>query len=318
MKQKQFPQLKGRAILSPMAGVTDVAFRALCKKYGAALTCTEFVNSTAINRKNRKTLAMLKTDDSEDIKQIQLFGGSEDEVITAAKLVEKNFDIIDINCGCPAWKVIRTGAGSELLKQPEKIGQLIKKLNESVSIPVTIKIRKGIDESHTTAIDIAKRAEESGAAALAIHGRTQKQGYAGQADWDIIKKVKQAVTIPVIGNGDVFTPEDFKKRLEESGVDYIMIARGAMGNPYIFKQISDYLTKGYFDEKNKIEQFFEYLTLAQKHTIDFPQIKNQAIMFSKGTEGGARLREKLMKCNNEDELKKILYELPKIIINSSS
>ena len=157
---KIFPILKGKAILSPMAGVTDVAFRALCKKYGAAMTCTEFLNSTAINRKNKKTISMMKTDSIENPKQIQLFGNSIEEIIKAAKLVEEKFDIIDINCGCPVWKVIKIGAGSELMKNPDQLSLLIRKLNESVKIPITIKIRKGIDNKNINDIEIAKIAEK--------------------------------------------------------------------------------------------------------------------------------------------------------------
>jgi len=303
---KQFPILSGKAILSPMSGVTDVAFRALCKKYGAALTCTEFINSTAINRKNKKTLEMLKTDPIENPKQIQLFGNSIQEVVNAAKVVEKKFDIIDINCGCPAWKVIKTGAGSELLKSPEKIKNLIQRLNKATSKPISIKIRKGIDENSTNAVEIAKLAEKAGASAISIHGRTQKQGYSGKSDWNIIKKVKQSVKIPIIGNGDVFTPEDFKEKLEFSKVDYIMIARGAIGNPYIFTQINDYLKTGKYNKKNPIEQFQEYLKLAIKHKIDFQQIKNQAIYFTKGIEGGKKLRRDLVKTKNLKELSQTL------------
>lgn len=299
---KLFPKLKNKAILSPMAGITDVAFRALSKKYGAAMTCTEFLNSTAINRKNKKTLSMLKTDPIENPKQIQLFGNSTEELIKAAKFVEDKFDIIDINCGCPAWKVIRTGAGSELLKSPEQIKSLIKKLNESVNIPITIKIRKGIDDNNINAVYIAKIAEESGASAISVHGRTQKQGYSGKSDWDIIKKVKESVNIPVIGNGDVFTPEDFKEKLEFSKVDYILIARGAIGNPYIFKQINDYLKTGKYDSKNPLEQFEEYLKLAKKHKLDFKQIKNQAVNFTKGIYNGAKLRQSLIISKNTKEL----------------
>jgi nifR3 family TIM-barrel protein len=307
MKQsKIFPPLKGKAILSPMVGVTDVAFRALCKKYGAALTCTEFVHSTALNRGSRKSLEMLKTDPVEGIKQVQLFGNSEEEIITAGKFVEKDFDIIDINCGCPAWKVIRSGAGSELLKQPQKIFDLIRQLNNAVSKPVTVKIRIGIDDKHINAVEIAKIVENAGAAALAIHGRTQQQGYSGKANWDVIKKVKEAVAIPVIGNGDVFTPEDFKEKLDYSGVDYILVARGALGNPYIFKQISDYLATGVYDEKDRIEQFFEYFKLAKKHSLSFSQIKSQAVLFTKGIVNGGALRMKLMRCANEEEFVKLL------------
>ncbi|MAG02234.1 tRNA dihydrouridine synthase DusB [Candidatus Pacearchaeota archaeon] len=302
--KKQFPKLKNKAILSPMAGVTDVAFRALCKKYGAALTCTEFLNSTAINRKNKRTLEMLKKDKSEKPSQIQLFGSNEDEVVKAAQLVSKKFDIIDINCGCPAWKVIKTGAGSELLKNPKQIASLIKKLNNSVKNPITIKIRKGINDKTTNAIEVARLAEKSGASALAIHGRTQKQGYSGKADWEIIKKVKQSIKIPVIGNGDVFTPEDFKEKLDFSEVDYILIARGAMTNPYIFKQINDYMKTGKYKHKNKIDQFFEYLTLTKKHKTEFQIIKRHAINFTKGMKGSARLRDKLVKIKDLKELSK--------------
>lgn len=305
---KSFPKLEGKAILSPMAGITDVAFRALCKKYGAGMTCTEFLHSTAINRKNKKTLSMLKTDEIENPKQIQLFGNSVEEILKAAKFVEKKFDIIDINCGCPAWKVIRTGAGSELLKNPEQIKFLIKKLNESLNIPITIKIRKGIDDNNINAVSIAKIAEESGASAISIHGRTQKQGYSGKSDWNIIKKVKESINIPVIGNGDIFTPEDFKEKLEFSKVDYILIARGAIGNPYIFKQINDYLKTGKYSSKDPLEQFNEYLKLAKKHKLEFKRIKSQAINFTKGIKHGKELRINLIKSKNLEELIKIMKD----------
>lgn len=276
---KQFPKLQGKAILSPMAGVTDVAFRELCKKYGAALTCTEFLNSTAIIRKNKRTLEMLQTSELENPKQVQLFGNNIEQVVAAAKFCEDKFDIIDVNCGCPAWKVIKTGAGSELLKNPKQIGNFIKELSSNVRVPVTLKIRKGINDNNTNAVEVAKIAEKNGAAAIGIHGRTQKQGYSGEADWEIIKEVKQAVNIPVIGNGDVFTPEDFKEKLEYSNCDYILIARGAMTNPYIFKQINDYLETGKYDHKDKLEQFNEYLEIATKYNIKFKQIKNHAVNF---------------------------------------
>jgi len=308
---KQFPKLKSQAILSPMAGVTDVAFRALCKQYGAAMTCTEFLHSTAINQRNKKTLKMLRTDEIENPKQIQLFGSSIEEVIKAAKFVEKDFDIIDINCGCPAWKVIKTGAGSELMKEPKQLGDLIQKLDNAVKIPITIKIRAGIDDTHVNAIKVAKIAEAAGAAAIAIHGRTQKQGYSGKSDWELIKKVKQAVKIPVIGNGDVFTPEDFKEKLEFSKVDYILVARGAIGNPYIFKQINDFMRAGTYDQKDKLEQFNKYLELAKKHKIDFNQIKAQAINFTKGIIKSSQLRVELAKSKDLKDLLSHIGEFKK-------
>lgn len=305
----RFPKLDSQAILSPMAGVTDVAFRTLCKRYGAALTCTEFVSSTALVRGSEKTQEMLATDPSEKPVAVQLFGSSEEDIVASAQLVEKDFDIIDLNCGCPAWKVIKTGAGSALLNDPEKIGSFLKKIVDSVNKPVTVKIRAGINHESINAVAVARAAEKAGAAAIAIHGRTQKQGYSGLSDWDIIKEVKDAVSIPVIGNGDVFSPEDFKEKLEYSGVDAILIARGAIGNPYIFRQIDDYLRTGKYEkEDNRLQHFFEYLELAKQHNIRLGQIKGHAIAFTKGMRGGAKLRQELGQTKTLEELEKIITE----------
>ena len=302
----KFPKLSSPAVLSPMAGVTDVAFRALCKRYGAGLTYTEFVSGTAIVKGYNKTLKMIETDESEKPVAVQLFGNSIDDVVNAAKLIQDKFDIIDVNCGCPAWKVIKTGAGSELLKKPEEIAKFISKLVNNVDKPITVKIRAGIDEKTINAVEVAKLIERAGAAAIAIHGRTQQQGYSGKADWEIIKKVKESVNIPIIGNGDVFTPEDFKEKLEFSNVDAIMIARGAVGNPFIFKQINDYLRYGSYEKDNRLLHFNEYLELALKYNIDFSDIKRHAISFTKTIEGGALIREKICLSKNLVDLKEIM------------
>lgn len=298
----KFPKLKSKAVLSPMAGVTDVAFRALGAKYGAGLTYTEFVSGTAIVRGNFKSMKMIETSPQEKPVAVQLFGNSVEDVCEAARQLEHKFDVIDINCGCPAWKVIKTGAGSELLKSPQKISSFVNKLASAVNKPITVKIRKGIDDEHINAVEVAKVIENAGASAVAIHGRTQKQGYTGVADWEIIKRVKEAVNIPVIGNGDVFTPQDFKQKLDFSGVDAIMIARGAIGNPYIFTQITDYLRTGKYEKINPIPLFFEYLEYAQKYGIDFSSIKTHAMSFTKGLVGGAELRNKLSEAKIIEEL----------------
>jgi nifR3 family TIM-barrel protein len=288
-----------------MAGVTDVAFRVLARKYGASLTYTEFASSAAIVRDVTKTFEMIKVDKSEKPVGVQLFGGSPDEIVTAAKKVESKFDIIDINCGCPVWKVVRTGAGSKLMDEPKKIKLLVEKLVKKISKPITVKLRTGADKKHINVVKVAKLVEKAGASAVAVHGRTAKQGYSGEADWKIIKKVKDSVNIPVIGNGDVFSAEDFKLRLEESGVDAIMIGRGAIGNPYLFTQINEYMQNGSYSELSKNEQFFEYLKLAKKFKIDFKKIKGHAMKFSRGIEGGAKIRVKVDKVKSLNELKKL-------------
>jgi tRNA-dihydrouridine synthase B len=308
----KFPKLDGKAVLSPMSGVTDVAFRALAKKYGAALTYTEFVSSTSLVRGNKVAWKMTETDPSEKPAAVQLFGSNEDDVVNAAHQLQDKFDITDVNCGCPAWKVIKTGAGSEMLKQPEKIARFINKLATAVNKPVTVKIRIGIDYRNINAMQIAKLVEDAGASAIAIHGRTQQQGYSGTANWNVIKQVKETVNIPVIGNGDVFTPEQFKEKLDYSGVDAIMIARGAIGKPFIFKQIQDYLKTGKYEEYGPVPLFFEYLELAQKYNLRFNDVKGHAIMFTKGIQGGAQVREKLAKSTTTEEIKEML--LPKITI----
>ena len=301
-----FPKLKSQAVLSPMVGVTDVAFRAVSMKYGAGMTYTEFVSCAGLVRGNAGPQRQIQTSPDEKPVAVQLFGSTPQDVIEAGKIVQDKFDVIDINCGCPAWKVIKTGAGSEMLRHPEKIASFVNKLVTDLNKPVTVKIRAGIDSKLINAVEVSKLIEDAGASAIAIHGRTQKQGYRGVSDWDVIKQVKEAVNIPVIGNGDVFTPESYAKRLDESGVDAIMIARGAIGNPYIFKQMEDFRKHGSYDQKDTIELFGEYLHEASKYDVEFAAIKRHALSFTKGMTGGARVRDRLSKCLSVDELRSVL------------
>lgn len=305
----EFPKLSSPAVLSPMAGVTDVAFRALAKKCGAGLTYTEFVSGTALMRGSGKAQRMVVTDPSEKPVAVQLFGSSVEDVVQAAQAVQDRFDIIDVNCGCPAWKVIKTGAGSEMLKKPEGIGAFVRALVSAVRKPVTVKIRIGIDDQSINAVEVARIIEDAGAAAIAVHGRTQQQGYSGSANWDIIKDVKDAVNIPVIGNGDVFTPETFKKRLDESGVDAIMIARGAVGNPFIFTQINQYLETGAYEAGDRLGDFAEYAALAQRYGIPYSVIQRHAVSFTKTLRGGAHVRQGLAKCKTLEALQDVLNAL---------
>ena len=303
-----FPILKGKAILAPMAGITDIAFRSLCKRYGAALTITEMVSAEAVIRQNKKTFALFQRDKSEKPFCIQLFGNDPDQIAKAAKLVEPYCGIIDINFGCPVEKIVKQGAGSALLLQQEKVREIMERTNEKIKVPITAKIRSGI-RGKAVAVKIAKICEESGASAICVHPRTREQGYSGKADWKIIKNVKDAVSIPVIGNGDIKKPEDAKRMLQQTGCDYVMIGRAARGNPFIFKQINDFLDRGTYDElsdKEKLKIFLEYVNLAHQHKLSFVDIKMQAAYFTKGLPDSNVLRNRLMKTRSIQEIKSLL------------
>ena len=252
--------IPGVLALGPMAGVTDLPFRLLCKEQGAGLIYTEMVSAKGIYYNNKNTESLLCVEEAERPVALQLFG--EDPKIMsemAKRIEERNFDILDINMGCPVPKVVNNGEGSALLKNPKRVGEIVEAVSKAIKKPVTVKIRKGFSAEEANAPQIAKIAEESGAAAVAVHGRTREQYYSGKADWDIIRQVKEAVRIPVIGNGDVFSPQDAKRMMEETGCDGIMIARGAQGNPWIFNQTEHYLRTGKLIAKPSIEEVVQMM-----------------------------------------------------------
>ncbi len=315
----KFPKLKSPSILSPMAGVTDVAYRTLCKQYGAGMTMTEFLSAAAIVRSNSRTNKMTAVDPIEKPVGVQLFGANEEEVIAAAQALQKQFDVIDINCGCPAYKVIKGGAGSALLEEPAKIHKLVAALVDATKVPITVKIRAGIDDKRINAVEIAKLAQDAGASAIAVHGRTQKQGYSGKADWNLIAKVKDSLDIPVIGNGDVTTPEIFKKRIEESKVDAIMVARGAIGKPFLFSQINSYLQDEEYEvltNAKQIDLFLEYLKLAHKYEINLSQVRIHAQSFTVGQTGAAKFRAKLVHIKTIADLEIEMKDYREIVANN--
>ncbi len=238
-------ELENNLVLGPMAGVTDLPFRLLCKEQGCGLMYTEMVSAKAILYKNRNTGPLMEVRKEEEPVSLQLFG-SDPEIVSAmaAQVEEGPYAAIDINMGCPVPKVVNNGEGSALMKDPKKVEALLSTLVKRVKKPVTVKIRKGFDETSVNAVEIAKIAEQCGVAAVAVHGRTREQYYSGKADWDIIRQVKEAVKIPVIGNGDIFTPQDAARMLSETGCDALMIARGAKGDPWIFSRILHYLKTG--------------------------------------------------------------------------
>lgn len=248
-------ELEDNVILGPMAGVTDLPFRLLCREQGAGLVCMEMVSAKAVFYGNRNTKELLQVNPGERPVSLQLFG-SDPEILSdiAARLEEGPYDLFDLNMGCPVPKVVKNGEGSALMKDPKLVERILSSMVRALKKPVTVKIRKGFNDESVNAVEIARIAEGCGAAAVAVHGRTREQYYSGKADWEIIRQVKEAVSIPVIGNGDVDSPEAAKRMLAETGCDGVMVARGAKGNPWIFKRITEYLETGRIPPKPSREE----------------------------------------------------------------
>ena len=311
------PKFSSRAFLAPMAGVSDPALRLQCKKMGAGLVVTEFTNIHSIIAKEKQLKDHMKTitefieySDQERPLSIQLFGSDLLALEQAAKIVEPYFDIIDYNMGCPAPHITQQMAGGALLQQSNLTEQIFKTLVNAVKKPVTLKIRSGVtDASRFLFRDIAEIAEDEGIQMITFHPRTVHQGYSGNADWKLIKELKEISNIPIVGNGDITTPEDAKKMIDETNCDYVMIGRGAMGNPFLFEQINDYLKNNTYQEysfKDRLDSFFEYLHLTTKYKIKFANLKGQAMRFTKGMKGGSKIRSKITFTTNIEELEKIM------------
>ncbi len=309
--------LENNLILAPMAGVTDLPFRILCKEQGAGLSCMEMVSAKAILYKNKNTKELLTIDKREHPVSLQLFG-SDPEIISeiARQIEELPFDILDINMGCPVPKVVNNGDGSALMKQPLLAGKIIEKTAKAIQKPLTVKIRKGFDEDHVNAVELAHIAEECGAAAVAVHGRTREQYYSGRADWEIIRQVKEAVNIPVIGNGDLFTGEDVKKMERQTGCDGFMVGRGAQGNPWIFKQMLFYLETGKELPKPSMEEMVRMMLRHAKMLIEYKgdytgirEMRKHAAWYTGGYRNASKIRGKINEVESYQELCALFEEV---------
>ena len=311
-------EIKNQIVLAPMAGISNTSYRKIIKEMGAGLIYAEMVSDKAIMYDNDKTFDLLKMTPEERPIAQQIFGSDIESFVIAAKKVEETQhpDIIDINMGCPVPKVaIKSQAGSALLKNPEKIYEIVKAVVDAVNIPVTVKIRSGWDENHINAVEVAKVCEKAGASAIAVHARTRSQGYSGKADWNIIKQVKEAVNIPVIGNGDVTSPELAKKMLDETNCDAIMIGRGVLGNPWLIRDCVSYLEKGIIpnpptnEEKiNMMKKHYELLLQDKPEKVANLEIRSFILYYLKGMPRSKEIKNKICQSKSSEEMFNILKE----------
>ena len=307
-------ELANPCVLAPMAGVTDLPFRLLCREQGAGLLSMEMVSAKAISYHNKNTIALLKIAPGENPVSLQLFGSEPDLMaLVAAEIEELPFDILDINMGCPVPKIVNNGEGSALMKNPELAGEIVRKISRAIKKPVTVKIRKGFDESSVNAVEMAKILEDAGAAAISVHGRTREQFYSGKADWEIIRQVKEAVSIPVIGNGDVDSPQKAKALFEETGCDGIMIGRGVQGNPWIFREVLHYLNTGEILPGPDIEERTAMILRHAKMQIEergersaMREMRKHVAWYTSGLPHSTRLRGMVGEIETYDDLERLL------------
>lgn len=303
-------------ILAPMAGVTDLPFRLLCKEQGAGLLCMEMISAKALQYKNKNTKALLAIHPKEYPVSLQLFGSDPKIISEQAKRIEElPFQILDINMGCPVPKVVKNGEGSALMKNPKLVYEIVYQTARAIQKPVTVKIRKGFDDTCINAVEIAKIIEEAGGAAVAVHGRTREQYYSGKADWEIIRQVKEAVSIPVIGNGDVTSGEKALEMRERTGCDGVMIGRGAQGNPWIFHELLEYDRTGKMPPRPSKEQIKDTMLRHARLQLEFKgeylgirEMRKHVAWYTKGMEGSAKLRDDINKVESYAELESLLNE----------
>ena len=309
-------QLENPYILAPMAGVTDLPFRLLCKEQGAGLLCMEMISAKALQYKNKNTKALLSIHPQEYPVSLQLFGSDPKIISEMAKEIEElPFQILDINMGCPVPKVVKNGEGSALMKDPKLIYEIVSQTVRAIQKPVTVKIRKGFDDDHVNAVEVAKVIEEAGASAVAVHGRTREQYYSGKADWEIIRRVKEAVSIPVIGNGDVTSGERALAMREQTGCDGVMIGRGAQGNPWIFHELVEYDRTGVLPPRPSKEVIKATMLRHARLQIEFKgdylgirEMRKHVAWYTKGMKGSAKLRDEITPVESYEELKQLLDE----------
>ena len=311
-------ELKNNVVLAPMAGICNHAFRTIVKDMGCGLIYAEMVSDKAISYGSKKTIDMLYMTDSERPIAQQIFGSDKESFVKAAKYIEETMhpDIIDINMGCPVPKVaLKSQAGSALLKNPEKVYEIVKAVVETVSIPVTVKIRSGWDANSINAVEIAKIIEKAGASAITVHPRTRAQGYSGNADWNIIKQVKENVSIPVIGNGDIKTCYDAKRMIDETHCDAVMIGRGVLGNPWLIKECVDYLEKGIepsiITPEEKLDMIIHHLELlksSKNEKVAILEMRSHAAWYLKGIKNTKELKEQIFKITSIDDFKNVIEE----------